>query len=85
MYLSNGVKVEFDKVGNWIEVEVKHTAIMPETVVPVNVMTYVKTHYSTYKIVSIEKERDTFQIELVKGNQEVELLFDKEGNFLRIE
>ncbi|KUF43906.1 PepSY-like domain-containing protein [Myroides marinus] len=85
VYLSNGVKVEFDKVGNWIEVEVKHTAIMPETVVPVNVMTYVKTHYSTYKIVSIEKERDTFQIELVKGNQEVELLFDKEGNFLRIE
>lgn len=85
VYLSNGVKVEFDKVGNWIEVEVKHTAVMPESVIPVKAMDYVKTNYPTFKIVSVEREGDILQMELVNGKQEVELLFDKSGNFLRID
>lgn len=47
--------------------------------------TYIVKNYNKFHIESIEKEHNTYQVELVNGAQEIELVFDLEGNFLRID
>ncbi|WP_121967076.1 PepSY-like domain-containing protein [Myroides sp. N17-2] len=85
VYLSNGFKIEFDHLGNWKQIETKQNVAIPLALIPIKAMAYINANYGTFKIESIEKEHTNYQIELVNGQQEVELLFDKEGNFLRID
>ncbi|MCC9044419.1 PepSY-like domain-containing protein [Myroides sp. M-43] len=83
VYLSNGFKIEFNQVGEWLQVETRRMETIPLALIPVRAMTYINSNYSAFKIESIEREQANYQIELVNGKQEVELLFDREGNFLR--
>lgn len=85
VYLSNGIKVEFDHTGKWVEVEVKQEVKIPSILIPIKAITYIQANYTAFRINSIERELNTFKVELVNGKQEVELLFDQEGNFLRID
>ena len=85
VYLSNGFNIEFDQQGAWTEIESKQDNEIPSVLLPPALITYVQQHYSDYKLVGVEKNRQGFDVELKKGRQEVELLFDQEGNFLRID
>ncbi|MCA4806521.1 PepSY-like domain-containing protein [Myroides odoratimimus] len=85
VYLANGVKVEFTAAGEWKEIEAKRNVVIPSTVIPEAMNTYIVKNYNKFHIESIEKEHNTYQVELVNGIQEIELVFDQEGNFLRID
>ncbi|MNK54572.1 hypothetical protein D3C87_735590 [compost metagenome] len=80
--LSNGIELEFDDKGNWEEVDGNHIAI-PASVIPKTIATYAATHYKGQAIVKIDKKRSgDYKIELAN---DVELVFDKNGKFLRID
>lgn len=85
VYLANGVKVEFTTTGEWKEIETKRNVAIPSTIIPSAMNTYIVNTYNKFHIESIEKEHNTYQVELVNGVQEIELVFDLEGNFLRID
>lgn len=85
VYLSNGYKIEFDNVGEWKEIKGSQQNELPNSLVLGNITSYIKANYAMYKVVSIERERGNFQIELEQGANDLELLFDAKGNFLGID
>ena len=77
---SNGDKVEFDKNGNWTEVNCK--AGVPEAIVPETIRNYVKTNFPEERIVQIEKERKGTQIKL---SNRMELTFNAKGKLIEVD
>lgn len=75
---ASGNKIEFDKEGNWTEINCKMSHV-PTAAVPEKIATYVKTNYpANVKIVSIEKERKGYEVKLsnkweLKFNHQFEL------------
>ena len=53
----SGEKVEFDKSGNWTEIQCKQSEV-PAQAIPEAIRNYVKTNYPDAKIVEIEKACD---------------------------
>lgn len=80
VYLDNFTKLEFDT--NYSLTDAENQSGLPEAILPAKVVDYVKTHYSNSKIVDWEKKRKKQEVEL---NNNLELEFDLEGNFLRID
>ncbi len=79
---ADGTKVEFDKKGNWKDVDCKHKAV-PAQLVPVAIQKYVSAHFPGQEIVQIDRaERGVYDIELANG---ISIDFDKKGNFLRMD
>lgn len=81
VYLSCAIQLEFDKSGEWIEVNCAPNQV-PDAIVPDKILSYVKTNYPDEYIVKIEKERVQYDVRL---NNRVELKFDRNGNFLHID
>lgn len=81
VYFENRMKVEFDGDGNWKEVDGKKTEI-PTGFIPAPIVNYVKKNFPTEKITQIEKKRSKYEIDLSNG---LELVFDLNGNFLKID
>lgn len=82
--LSDGTEVEFDKSGDWDNVDCAHRAV-PQSIVallPAAISTYISTSFPNDRVVSIDKNRRSFEIEL---SNDLELKFDKEGKFLSLE
>lgn len=69
---TDGGKVEFDKNGNWTEVDCKPHAV-PAFFVPAQIKTFVKTNYPNTKVSKIEKVRSGYEVEL---SNNVEITFD---------
>lgn len=81
--LNNGVEVNFDKDGNWVEVDARdNVATIPTEFILSAIVDYVKANYADAGINGIEKEKHGFDVELTNG---LDLVFDKEGKFLRID
>lgn len=71
---TNGDKVEFDKKGNWTNIDCKHTQV-PIEVVPTIIREYLAKHYPAIGISQIElTDRKGYDVELQNG---IELEFDK--------
>ena len=79
VYLNNGTKLDFSRQGNIKEIE--GTEAIPDTVIPVLILNYVHIHYSTAFIRGWELDDAAQEIKL---STDIELEFDKNGNFLRI-
>lgn len=79
--LTNGVHIEFNRSGQWEEVE-GHRTVIPETLVPPGIIIYVRNNFDNHEIVSIEKERRDCKIKLDNG---LELLFDRNENLIKID
>ncbi len=77
----NGYKLEFDKKGNWTEVNCKTTAV-PDAIVPAKIKTYVSQNFGQQFIVKIDKQRSETEVDLNNG---LELVFDSKDNFKRME
>lgn len=75
------VEIEFDKTGEWDEVDGNKTAL-PTSFILKPIVEYVTTHYSNASIVKIEKEARIFEVKLSNG---LELEFSKSGDFKRID
>lgn len=81
IYLNSGAKVELDSKGNWKEVDGKGSPI-PTAFISNNILTYVKTNYSSEKIVKIDRDSKKTEVKLSNGT---ELEFSPKGKFLRID
>lgn len=79
--LNSGTKIEFNAKGEWKEVDCAPAAV-PAALVPAAIAKYVKANYANLKIVKIEREATGYDIEL---SNDVDLQFDKQGNFVRID
>ena len=74
---TNGNKVEFDKKGNWTNVDCEHTQV------PVAIRQYVAKNYPDAKVLKIEvTDRKGYDVELSNG---FELEFDKRMNVIDVD
>ena len=79
--LADGTKIEFDRNGKWKSIENKRNFV-PASLIPQSINTYIQTHYSTLKVVQIDRKALGYEVEL---NSDIELKFDLNGNFIRID
>jgi uncharacterized protein YuzE len=79
--LSDGTEVDFDKKGNWDNVDCKTKAV-PASLVPAAIAQYVKAHYPNTVIVKIDKERGGYEIEL---SNDLDLNFNSKGKLIGID
>lgn len=78
--LNDGSEITFDKNGNWKDVEMPANKQVPDFFVMKTIKDYVNRNNKGQKIVGIEKDRSTYEVQLSNGT---ELKFDRSGNFLR--
>ena len=70
---NNGEKVEFNRNGNWTEINCKMSSV-PAGLVPAKIKQYVKATYPGAKIVQIEIDDSQYEVKLSCG---VEVAFNK--------
>lgn len=79
---TNGNKIEFDKNGNWEEIDCKYTQV-PSATIPVQIQNYISRTYPDTKVRKIEKERrNRYEVELTNG---LDLKFDSKFNLIDID
>ena len=79
VYLNNGTKLDFSRQGNIKKVE--GTEEIPDTVIPLLILNYVNTNYTAAFIRGWDIDDTNQEIKL---STDIELEFDKNGNFLRV-
>lgn len=79
--LVNGWELEFDADGNWKDIDCRADAV-PAALIPQPVSAYVSEQYPGQKICTIKRDARGYDIEL---SNRLELEFDLQGNFLRID
>ena len=79
---TNGDKVEFDKKGNWTNVDCEHTQV-PVAIIPQAIQAYVTKNYPQAKVLKIEKnDRKGYDIDLSNG---FDIEFDKKFRVVEID
>ena len=63
---ANGEKVEFDKKGNWRDIECK-TSQVPAELIPAQIAANVNATFPGAKIIKIERDRRGYSIKLSNG------------------
>jgi len=80
--LTNGYEVDFTEEGSWVNVSQNNdTKSIPTGFINEKIVLYSTTNYPNAQINSIEKENNYYEVELTNT---LDLIFDLEGNFLRI-
>ena len=77
----NGDKIEFDRKGEWTDIDCKYSAV-PTGIIPAPIAKYVADNYPDNKIVQIE--RDTRSTE-VKLDNRMEIKFDKQHRVIEMD
>jgi hypothetical protein len=77
--LEGDIQLEFDEAKQIMEIE--SATALPEAVIPVGIRDYVYSNYADRAVTDWELENGEQAIEL---DNELELVFDLEGNFLRL-
>ena len=72
VFFVNGSKVEFDKNGDWKDVDCGKEQV-PAGIVPDQIGSYVKKNHPGQQIVKIDRDRRDYEIELKSG---LEIKFD---------
>lgn len=78
---TNGNKVEFDKKGNWKEVDCKHSSV-PLPIVPTAILKYITANYPAVKILKIDRDKKDYEVKL---SNKWELKFDLQYNLIDID
>lgn len=81
VHLENNTKIEFDKRGEWKEIK-SPMAEIPKGVIIQNIVDYVANNYSGSRIEKIKREHHHYEVELTN---DIELKFNKKGEFKRID
>ncbi len=83
VWLENGIEIEFDRQGEWKEINSNATLGIPEAIVPAEILDYVRQQYPQNKITNIEKQkRGEYEIELDNG---VEITFNRHFKVIDID
>lgn len=78
---NNGEKVEFDRRGNWTEIDCKSSSV-PAGLVPAKISQYVKSTYPGTKILQIEKDDNQYEVKL---SNRLEITFNKNFQIVDID
>ena len=78
---TDGNKVDFDKKGDWKEVDCKYSSV-PVRIIPVAIMNYVKTNYPNAKVQKIERDKKNYEVKL---SNKWEIKFDMKFNVIDID
>ncbi len=78
---TDGTKLEFDKNGDWKEVDTKPAAV-PSAIVPERIATYIRTNFPDAAIVAIDRTPRKYEVELSNG---LEVKFDIRYNFIGVD
>ncbi len=70
---TNGDKLEFDRKGEWTNIDCEYSAV-PMDVVPPAIKTYINKNYPHAQVKQIEKDGKSYDVELSNG---WEIKFDK--------
>lgn len=83
MTLASGFSVEFDAVGEWSDVDAPmNVAITNDGFIPQPIRDYVTTNYTDAGINEISRDSRGYEVELTN---QIELQFDQNGNFVRVD
>lgn len=77
----NGDKLEFNKKGEWIDVDCKNLMV-PEEIVPQQIKDFIENSYPGSKILHIEKGKRDYEVRLTNG---MEVKFDKNFNVMDLD
>ncbi len=77
---TNGSSVKFDEMGNWKDVECKHSAV-PTTIIPKPIADYIAKHYKDVKVLSIERSKKKYKVDL---SNKLELTFNPQFKLTHI-
>lgn len=80
--LANGHEVTFNSDGEWVEIDAPDGQSIPFEVLPPAIADYLNINYQGYGVNDITRTGFGYEVELVTG---VDLLFDSQGNFIRID
>jgi hypothetical protein len=78
--LNNGIELEFDS--NYNIKKIDSRTALPDEVIPKKIGTYVSKKYPDAKVTEWEKKGNVQEVELTN---DLELIFDLKGNFLRMD
>lgn len=78
----DGYEVTFNQTGEWVEVDAPDGKSIPAGIVPAPIHSYVTANYPDYGINDITKTGSGYEVELVTG---VELIFNQQGDFVRVD
>lgn len=84
VWLDNGFELEFDEAGIWNQIDGNGLAI-PSSItdeLPAALTTYLLNNYETYAVVSLDIDGGVYDVVL---STQVELIFDANGKFIRID
>lgn len=70
---TNGDKVEFNRNGEWTEIDCRRTTV-PTALIPSAIKTYVTQNYPDAKVLKIEKDGSEYEVKLSTG---MEITFNK--------
>jgi hypothetical protein len=79
--LNNGTEIDFDSKGALKEIDCGAEAV-PQGLILKPIRDYVSKNFSSKKIVSLDVNRNSYDVELSDGT---DLEFDRAGNFKRID
>lgn len=72
--LDDGTKIEYDDKGEWCEINSKPNSV-PTSLIPSQIIEYVKQNFANANIVQIERDRRGYEIDLSTG---IDISFDKD-------
>lgn len=78
---TDGNKLEFDKQGNWKEINCKYSAV-PASVIPEQIKKYVTENYPGAQVLKIERDKRDYEVKL---SNKWELKFDLQFNLIDID
>nr|WP_295921660.1 PepSY-like domain-containing protein [uncultured Dyadobacter sp.] len=78
----NNIELKFNSRGKCISVENKNRSKLPDSILPENVLRYIKYHYPNDFIIKWRKDEVGQRVQLNTGK---EVTFDMHDNFLKIE
>ena len=79
--LEGDVKIEFNRSGEWTSVDCEKGQV-PNGVLPQGVLEYVGKRFAGAYVVEIEKGLRGYEVKL---SHDIDLEFDKDGKFLRVD
>lgn len=79
--LDDGTEIDFDNKGEWVEIDCEPQAV-PHSAIPVKVKEYIQKHYPKNLVTKIKHSRKGYELEL---NNDLEIDFDQQGNFIRMD
>lgn len=78
---TNGDKLEFDRSGNWTEIQCERSEV-PVGAVPAEIRAYVEEYYPGAKILQIERDGKEYEVEL---SSHWEITFDQRFQVIDID